>query len=100
MRKSNAERLIDDLEPSETLTALCRRTLDPAKHNIHGRGMISITKIDDPNEGIIYCYTISDTHKEHGIWIARGGQRGGVVSREKAVELLAYYGDYRTVKKY
>jgi hypothetical protein len=101
MRETNAERLIDALEIGGMLTALCRRTLNPAKHNIMGRGMIKISKFTDDETGeIIYNYTISDTAWEHGVWVAKGGQRGGTVTREKAIKLLAYYGDYKTVKIY
>jgi hypothetical protein len=99
MLVKNAERLIDSLDIDQTLRALCRRTLNPSSHNIHGRGMIFITKTEDEGE-IMYSYIISDTHFEHGVWVDKGARRGGTVSKQNAVELLAYYGDYQTVKVY
>jgi hypothetical protein len=70
-----------------------------ARHvNVMGRGVIIIYRNASVHPDEEYSYKISDTVWEKGVWKAQGAWRGGAVSRKEAVELLAYYGDAKTVR--
>lgn len=84
VRKKDAERVVAGIEAGEWITVLGNGKVP----NVMGPGLILIGR--DLDGGLFYA--ISDTHLESGVWVARGGERRGEVSREEAVNLLAEYG--------
>jgi hypothetical protein len=102
--KTSREKAVNELMRTlDSATNLEMKFLGNGKiPNVYGPGLLVIQKrtlSEHPLEEV-WSYSISDTHKEDGIWEPKGGQRGsGDITAEKAKTLILAYANLKTMER-